>query len=227
MDISSRFSLTDFLAYLFPGVFAATGLYFLLLLTPLRTAMTNFPTDLNTGVLFLVFSFIIGVLVAGIAEIFTHRLRHKDDDRLPLIGFEKDVRRAFKDMFGGKEDFEWTRTHFYLCRSMVIQYMPNELQTIQRQSSLRQLRMNMLPSIVILIFAGIGWGWQVYNNGTTLWGIVLIVTSIVLGATMFMTIVNRMQNNDEREIRETLAAFLIGYKTGLFKKENYPPQKNR
>lgn len=217
MDISSRFSLTDFLAYLFPGVFTAAGLYFLLLLTPLETSLVNFTMDLNTGVLFLVFSFILGVIVSGIAEILTKSIRHKNDTQLPLIGLEKDVKRAFKSVFGEKEDFKWTRTHFYLCRSIITQYMPNEMQGIQRQSSLRQLRMNLLPSILIWIFTGLGWGWRIFNNFSGNWGILLIAASIILGIAIFMITVNRMQNNDEREIRETLAAFLIGFKTGLFK----------
>jgi uncharacterized membrane protein YfcA len=217
MDISSRFSLTDFLAYLFPGVFTATGFYFLLRLTPLEASLANFQTDLNTGILFLVISFILGVIVSGIAEILTKSIRHKNDAQLPLIGLEKDVKRAFKSVFGGKENFEWTRTHFYLCRSIITQYMPNEIQGIQRQSSLRQLRMNLLPSIVIWIFAGLGWGWRIFKSFSENWGILLIATSIILGTATFMITINRMKNNDEREIRETLVAFLIGFKTGLFK----------
>ncbi|MBI5952058.1 MAG: hypothetical protein HY865_10395 [Chloroflexi bacterium] len=226
MDISSRFSLTDFLAYLFPGVFTTIGLYFLLLLSPLKTSLANFPTDLNTGILFLVFSFIFGVVASGIAEILTQSIRHKNDTQIPLIGFEKDVKREFKSVFGGKEEFKWTRTHFYLCRSMINQYMPNEMQGVQRQSSLRQLRMNLLPSMVIWIFAGFGWGLRIFNTSSEYWGILLITTSIILGIVIFTITINRMQNNDEREIRETLAAFLVGSTTGLFKKGKNSKDQN-
>lgn len=225
MDISSRFSLTDFFAYLFPGVFTAIGFYFLLRLTPLATSLADFPTDLNIGILFLVFSFILGVIISGVAEMLTHSARHKNDAHLPLDGLDKDIKRAFTSVFGGEEDFEWTRTHFYLCRSMITQYMPNETQGIQHQNGLRQLRMNLLPSILIWIFTGLCWGWRIFNDFSESWGVLLIVTSIVLGLAIFMIMVNRMQNNDEREIRETVVAFLIGFKTGLFKKEKQLSQK--
>ena len=35
MDIGNKFSLVDFLAYLFPGIVSTLGLFLLLLLTPL------------------------------------------------------------------------------------------------------------------------------------------------------------------------------------------------
>lgn len=227
MDISSRFSLTDFLAYLFPGVFATAGLYLLLLLTPLETLLANLPTDLTAGILFLVLSYVMGVVVSGVAEILTHKIRHKNDGRLPqpLVGFEKDIKNAFFVVFGGSKDFDWSRTHFYLCRSIVTQYMPDETPGIQRQSSLRQLRMNMLPSIIVWAFAGIGWGWKICSDQSELWGIGLIVFSIACGIVIFRIMLDRMQNNDEREVRETIAAFLVGHKTGLFKTKSKTPTK--
>jgi hypothetical protein len=220
MDISSRFSLTDFLAYLFPGIFFLTGLYFLLLLTPLKFSLQDF-TDLNltAGILFLAVSFIFGVIISGFAEILTHSSRHKDDIQIPLDGFEKDIRAAFSNVFGKKGDFKWTRNHFYLCRSMVIQHMPYESQGILRQSSLRQLRMNMLPSIAMWLLTGLSWSFQFYRNDLTQWGIALALLTIISGIIIILNSLNRMQNNDKREVRETLAAFLVGYKTGMFNKK--------
>jgi len=54
MDLSKQFSLTDFLAYFFPGVFAAVGLYLLIRLTPIQTALI--PPDITTGIVFLTIS---------------------------------------------------------------------------------------------------------------------------------------------------------------------------
>jgi hypothetical protein len=226
MDISSRFSLADFLAYLFPGIFALTAFFFLVMLTPLSTSLANLPTDLTAGILFLVFSYITGVVISGFAEIFTNRFRHKSDFLIPLKGFEQDIKAAFKDVFDIKDDIEWTRVHFYLCRSIVFEHMPNEIQGIQRQNSLRQLRMNMLLPILFWVIAGCSWGWKFYASGTREWGVVLIFASIILGIMLFRVTVDRMQNNDAREVRETLSAFLAGYKTGLFLKQKQPGVKH-
>ncbi len=218
MDISSRFSLADFLAYLFPGIFGTTGLFLLLMLTPLRPSLITFPTDLTAGILFLAFSYIFGVILSGFVEIFTKRMANT----IPLSGFEEEVKNAFKVVFGIKNLNEWTKVHLYLCRSLVFECMPNASQTIQRQSGLRQLRMNMLPSAIIWFAAGIGWGWSMINNGIQQWGIALIIFSPVFLILFFLVTINRMKSNDQRETRETLSAFLAGYKAGLFKNQNRP-----
>ena len=171
MDISNHFSLADFLAYLFPGIFGTMGIYSLLMLTPLSQSLINIPTDLTTGILFLGLSYILGVVLSGFTEIFTSQFRYKT---IPLVGFEEEIEKAFKIIFDVKKLDGWTRAHFYLCRSLVFEYMPNAFQTIQRQSGLRQLRMNMLPSTLIWILAGIGWGWRIINDGMRQWGIKLI-----------------------------------------------------
>ncbi len=216
MDISSRFSLADFLAYLFPGIFGTTGLFLLLMLTPLKSSLITFPTDLTTGILFLAFSYIFGVILSGFTEIITKR----SANNIPLSGFEEEVKKAFQAVFSIKNLNEWTKVHFYLCRSLVFEYMPNASQTIQRQSGLRQLRTNMLPSAIIWLFAGIGWGWSMINNGLQQWGITLMIFSPILCALFFIVTINRMRSNDQRETRETLSAFLAGYKAGLFKNQN-------
>lgn len=216
-NISNRFSLTDFLAYLFPGIFSLIGICVMLLLTPLKSILITLQIDLNITILFLVFSFILGVLMSGIAEILTFQIRHKNDTKIPVEGFEKEIEKAFNAIFVRKKESKWTRQNFYLCRSMVMHYMPNESQVIQRQSSFRQFRMNLLPALVIWILNGVLWGLQIYFNFSIQWGFYLILATAIFGITIFLITINRMQNNDTREIRETLVAFLIGYKTGLFK----------
>lgn len=218
MDISNRFSLRDFLAFLFPGIFTGAGLYITLLLTPLKSELLNMSIDFGIGVIFLILSFILGVVVSGISEILTYRIRHKNDKKVPLKMFEKEIKKVFSLVFGGKTEFQWTREHFYLCRSIIIQHMPNVNYEIQRQSGLRQLRMSLLFPILIWILAGILWGLQIYWNISSQWGITLISLSIILGYFLIVLTIDRMQNNDEREIRETLTAFLIGFETGVFKR---------
>jgi len=226
MDISNRFSLEDFLAYFFPGVTGTLGIYILLLLTPLQASLTNFSNDFTTGIIFLVLSYIVGILLSGFSEIaFLHYeskskvKSHKDI--IPLSDdLSRTVKEAFKETFklGKETHVEWCKDYFYLCRSLVFQSMPNALPPIQRQSGLRQLRMNLLPSIVVWGGAGIGWGLKMANDGNVL-GIVLIIASLVLWLLFTRLTINRMQSNEWREVREVLTAFLVGYQTGAFKEK--------
>jgi hypothetical protein len=219
MDISKRFSLEDFLAYLFPGITGALGI--LLLLTSLQASPINIPTDFMTGVIFLVLSYIVGILLSGFSEWVSLYVEHK----LNMKNYKYDiqlcenlkgaVQGAFKDIFKMETQLEWCKDYFYLCRSLVIHSMPNALQPIQRQSGLRQLRMNLLPVIVVWGSAGFCWGVKMINDG----GIALIVGSLVLGGLFIITTIKSMQSNEWREVREVLTAFLVGYQTGAFKEK--------
>ena len=225
MDISSKFSLVDFLAYLFPGFVSTLGLYLLLLPTPLNSSLTSLPLDLLTGILILTISYVIGVILSGFAEIGVSFVVKRSSkiwikDTIPVPGFEEEIIAAFNDIFNGinrEEKMQWSATHFHLCRSLIIEFMPSLAQSIQRQSSLRQLRMNLLPSVMIWAIVGITWGIILINANVMIWGYSLVIGSIVLSYPIFSTIINRMNRNEERETREVLTAFLAGYKNGLFK----------
>ena len=224
MDISSRFSLIDFFAYLFPGIAGTLGLLVLLSLTPLKGTFNVFSTDLSAGILFLAVSFIMGVVFSGFSEIVIKwrepKARANIKTSTQLDNFQKDILDAFRDVLklNRDEKLQWTRNHFYLCRSLVFEKMQNCAQLIQRQSGLRQLRMNMTFPIFIWFSAGVAWGIYHIRNRELFWGITLIVISISLVIPTFLMIVNRMDSNERREVREVLAAFLIGYKAGMFDK---------
>ncbi len=226
MDISNRFSLVDFLAYLFPGIAGTLGLYILLLLTPLKDTLRHLSADLATGILFLTVSFILGIVFSGFSEMAIKRRDPEVRDRIkssvPLAKFEGDIVSAFRDML--KSDQEnaalWSTDQFYLCRSLVFEKMPNCAQVIQRQIGLRQLRMNLTFPMIIWFFAGFGWGIHQISSSDHLWGIILIAVSVLLVIPAFIMIVDRMDSNERREVREVLSAFLAGYRMGLFDKVN-------
>jgi hypothetical protein len=228
MDISNRFSLEDFLAYLFPGVIGTLGIYILLLLTPLQTSLINLPIDFTTGIIFLVLSYIVGILLSCFPEWVLRHYEPKLDANKPkdTIPLQDDlisgaIKDAFKDIFKLPKETElkWCKDYFYLCRSLVFQSMSNVLQPIQRQSGLRQLRMNLLPTLLVWGFAGIGWGVKIANDGNMLGGIALIAGAVVLSGLLIILTFNRMQSNEQREVREVLTAFLVGYQTGAFKEK--------
>jgi hypothetical protein len=227
MDISNRFSLEDFLAYLFPGVTGTLGIYILLLLTPLPASLINLPIDFTTGIIFLVLSYIVGILFSGLSEWVSlyceYKLNAKNyKNAIPLRDdLHGAVQDAFKDIFKFPHEtqLKWRKDYFYMCRSLVVYSMPNALQPIQRQSGLRQLRMNLLPTLLVWGFAGIGWGVKIANDGNMLGGRALSAGALVLGGLFIKTTISSMQSNEWREAREVLTAFLVGYQTGAFKEK--------
>jgi hypothetical protein len=217
MDIINRFSIEDFLAYLFPGMIGTLGICILLLLTPIKDPLLAFPTDITTGIVFLVLSYIIGILLSGLVE------RRLGGPLKEPILLHDDIKRAvieaYKDTFkiSKETQMEWPTDYYYSCRSLVVETMPNALPSFQRQSGLRQLRMNIIPSLCIWLVAGMGWGiWGLINN-QLVWGSALIVVSIGLFWWMATTTIDRMNHNQKRAVREVMTAFLAGYVTGAFK----------
>ncbi|HSS21215.1 MAG TPA: hypothetical protein VLL54_14170 [Pyrinomonadaceae bacterium] len=224
MDISSRFSPVDFFAYLFPGIAGTLGLLALLSLTPLKGTFDTLSADLSTGILFLAVSFIMGVVSSGFSEIAIKwrepEARASIKTSIPLDNFQDAIFDAFRDALklDQEDKIEWSKDHFYLCRSLVFERMQSCGQLIQRQIGLRQLRMNMTFPIVIWFAVGIAWGIHNIANKSLFWGMTLIVVSTSLVIPTFLMIVNRMDSNERREVRETLTAFLVGHKAGMFDK---------
>lgn len=221
MDISEHFSLEDFLAYLFPGVVGSVGIYAILLLTPLQGPLSQLPNDVFTGVILLVVGYIVGVFLSGISEMVFGKFESYKD-KLPFEGdANKPILKAFQQVFDAPKVTEkkWSKEHFYACRSLIGERMPSTSPALKRQSSLRQLRINLLPSLVIWCGAGIGWGIRYWLSSETGMGIGLIVASVVLSAAFMYITVDRARSNERREVREVLTAFLAGYQSGTFDKE--------
>jgi hypothetical protein len=132
------------------------------------------------------------------------------------------ILKAFKDTFKitKKANSEWSRDHFYLCRSLVYENIPNILPVIQRQSGLRQLRISLMPGLFIWFLAGVVWGIQeIAKNAVTL-GIIIVLGSAVLFLAITIMTINRARSNEWREVREVLTAFAAGYEKKSFREKN-------
>jgi hypothetical protein len=227
MNITERFSIEDFLAYFFPGVLGTLGLFLLLLLTPLQELFTHINKDLEALliILGLALCYIIGNTLAGVSEMsFRYRKGNKRTapikSQIPAFsGLENEVIKAYRQFFHIEGNFEWTDTHYYICRSLVLEYVPHFSSLIQRQSGLRQLRLNLIPVFIIWIVVGVCWGIRITFSNDVLWGSILIVGSIVIGYSIIRTLLNRMNSHERREVREVLTAFIAGCHSGLFKKK--------
>lgn len=221
MDIGNRFSLEDFLAYFFPGVTAALGIYVLINMISTGKSLPSLTADITTGVIFFVLSYILGVILSSLAElIFSKVSSYKEV--IPLNEELKSIIIAtFRDTFKvpPATEIKWSRDHFYLCRSVVYERVPGVLPSIQRQSSLRQLRISLVPTLFVWLLVGIEWGIQNLLRGSLLFGSIIIVLSISLFIGIVIMTANRARSNEWREVREVLTAFGAGYKASQGKEK--------
>jgi hypothetical protein len=171
----------------------------------------------------------MGVVFSGFSEIAIKwrepEARAIIKSSIPLNVFRDELLDAFRDelKLSSGHKVQWSSDHFYLCRSLVAEKMQNCFQLIQRQSGLRQLRMNMTFPIIIWFVVGMVWGVRIITSGDRFWGLTLIALSLSLVLPTFLMLVNRMDSNERREVREVLTAFLAGHKIGLFSK----PEKDK
>jgi hypothetical protein len=214
MDIGNRFSLEDFLAYFFPGVTGLLGIYILFQMTPVGSSLPSLTNDITTGIIFFVLSYIVGIIFSSFAELaFSNIKGYKNV--IPLNNeLKKLVIASFKDAFKIPKDakIEWSQDHFYLCRSVVYERVPSIFSLIQRQSSLRQLRINLLPALFIWLLVGIGWGIQIIIKNTVVSGLIIIALSLLLFILISVITIDRAKSNEQREVREVLTAFGASYR---------------
>jgi hypothetical protein len=227
MDISKQFSFTDFLAYLFPGILGTSGIFLLLMFTPLNNSLSRLSIDLSTGILLLVISYILGVIFSGLAGdliLLFRRLRRKKDLResLYLTVFPNEVLDAFRHTFqlDEKAQIQWSEEHYSMCRSIVAEFMPETDLDARRQNGLRQLRKNLIIPILIWFAVGILEGIRELGGNARDWGITIIIASSILAFLILKTLMDRMRGNEQREIQRVLLGFLLAHKIGLFDLKN-------
>lgn len=227
MDISKQFSFTDFLAYLFPGIMSVFGIYILLILTPVSVILAKISLDITTGILFLVASYVLGVIFSGFSSdlvgLIERLQRYKDIRKtIPINNFQEDILKAFEDIFGKIPDADntWTRTHYYLCRALVSERMPAISLRADRQSNFALFRRNLLLPIFLWLITGVSWGITFIGQGRPLWGVLLTAITIAGWFFAVKTTVKRLHDGESRETREVLLGFLAGYKAKMFTVEN-------
>jgi len=223
MDISKQFSFTDFLAYLFPGIMSVFGIYFLLMLSPAHNLLSKISLDITTGVLFLVISYVIGVIFSGfssnLVKLIEKLQKYKDVRKtIPFDDFRDDVLKAFQDIFGhtAESKSNWSRTHYYLCRSLVSEKMPTIGSRADRQSNFALFRRNLVSPIFVWLITGIAWGISFISSYSLEWGTLLIIATILVSFFSIKTTVDRLHDGESRETREVLLGFLAGYKAKMF-----------
>jgi hypothetical protein len=225
MEIEKSFSITDFLAYLFPGVFGTTSVFVILILTPLQPLISQIPLDIVTGVLFLAISYPLGVIFSGFSGAFIRvynkiTLTSTQRNIIPLTSFQVEVQSAFNELFHITDNRAWSSEHYSACRALISQFMPAIDIDAQRQNALRQLRRNLVFPIILWFLTGLAWGRYLIYQNNELWGFTLVATSLIIALSSLITMLDRMHKNDQREMQKVLIAFLVGYKMNIFTNNN-------
>ncbi len=225
MDLSKQFSFTDFLAYFFPGAVAVVGLYLLLLLSPLQEYLVDVPFDITTGLVFLIFSYIIGVILSPfssrVVRFFEKLSKFKSSQNvIPSDLFPDEITKGFREIMGFAKDekINWSRSHYRICLMLITEKMPLTAQRIDRQRNIALFRRNLISPLIIWGLTGISWGMWYLNQNIFEWGISLIIGSLLLTAILVGVTISRMHDGEKTETRETLSGFLAGYKLGVFTK---------
>lgn len=247
MQILNAFSIADLLAYLFPGILSLSGIYLLLLLTPFRNLL-NLPQDVGTSLVFLVISYIIGVLFSTFTDVILRehpksirRKQNKGNIQIHDERLKAAVVLAFNDLFFDRagprkmsqpaETGTWNEDYYYICRSLVTERMPKAAASGIREGAYRQLRMNLVGSVAIWGLTGILWGIKLLMEPSYLnqmagasisiesgWAVAIIASSIGVSICLIVLLRRLMDRHEQREVREILTSFLAGYKTGVFDK---------
>jgi hypothetical protein len=225
MDLSKQFSFTDFLAYFFPGSFAALGLYLLLLLSPLQKYLAGVSFDITTGLVFLIFSYIIGVILSpfssGVVKFFEKSRKFKSSQNvIPSDLFPDEILKGFREIMGIAKDEKimWSRSHYRVCLMLVTEKMPLVAQRVDRQRNVALFRRNLISPLIVWGLTGSSWGIWHLKQSFINWGISLIIGSVLLTVILVGVTINRMHDGEKTETRETLSGFLAGYKLGVFTK---------
>jgi hypothetical protein len=133
-------------------------------------------------------------------------------------GFENEIEAALYSLINPKKisNDGWSPSNYYICRSLVIHYMPQAFDVARQQSLLRQIRTNLIPAIIIVLLAILRLIYYfLYFSPSTPGVLVSITIFLILGVLAF-ELKPAMDRHERREVREVLTAFLGGYKTGVF-----------
>ncbi|HEV7642426.1 MAG TPA: hypothetical protein VGO50_00665 [Pyrinomonadaceae bacterium] len=217
-EVNFNFSLTDFLAYLFPGAVTLVAITGILCLTPYKYLLYQMPWDnILTSLLLIALAYLVGVIISSLTS---NSETEKILNEIHPPNFEKEIKEAFEINFKTTEceAKKWTSDHFFAARSLVRERMPACSAAFDRQSSLRQFRRNSIFPVRLLGIAGILTGLKgIWDNPGPLNGdhiFKLLCCFILILISVFgWPIINRFLRdsrltNRKREVREVCTALL-------------------
>lgn len=220
---SFSFSLTDFLAYLFPGIIMLVAIAVLIRLSPYKYLLAEIPSNIITGVFLIACAYFVGISISSLMGSLQKPLdkffdAYNPTSEIPLTNFEDDVKKAFINIFG--DHGEWSRSHLYLARTLIREKMPKCVSVIERQSSLRQIRRNIVLPVLFLGVIGIIAGIKMIVNAKQVgWGMSVILISSFGAYVIARTLIkNGTHANRKREVREVCCG-LVAYNIELSRSE--------
>ncbi len=229
--IKFNFSLTDFLAYLFPGIGGLLGLWIIMRAIPTMQAwMAHLKLDFTTGIVVIALAYCFGVLSSSVVSVL---FSTDDNDKMMkvenpinnplLLDFRDTLKDEFEKKFGCQE--KWGKKQFYMIRAIIQQFSPEVVFIAERQNALRQLRRNIVLVTVIWAFAlvlhSIKQLFEQISVSNSV-GIVFSVLGIIIGVFFAVFGPKRLKSgmirNRAFEVRDYSLHFILLSKRGCLKK---------
>ncbi len=226
-EISFNFSLTDFLAYFFPGIILVFGGVVFFKIIFFQPLTINVDVSLTTGLILAASAYFVGTINASLTPIIEKKINRFFGLSSPLLtiqldGFENDVQTAFDEIFGTRNF--WSMDHFFITRALIQENMPKCAESSNRQSALRQARLNSLIPVLFYGLIGVTQGAKFlwiygFKDTMTFWGIGFILISIFGSYIVIRQLVIRLGENRKREVREVYAGLLSFYYQSKYEKK--------
>ena len=208
-ELTGRFALSDFLAYLFPGAAGIGGIYFALRLTWPGNVPLPAKIDLGESALVFVAAYLFGMVLSTLsyplmsaAAWLLGRFVAQPDPRAEIIPTitESRVRETVASHLGRRVDElgNWSKELFYVARAIVTERSAVHASLAARQNALYKLKQNSLIPLAAWSYAAGVWAYRDLHLPFPL----ATVLTIVMFVAVTGQVVNRANRNREREARE-------------------------
>ena len=209
------FSLTDLLAYHFPGFLGASAI--VLMRDDWFTTVTGFgaKNPVLFAVVAVVLPFVFGVLISAVTHLLGPIANGgwltKNEILEPVALCEAAIRSELGHLIGKEQEQKLTALDkfsvnlpaFYLCRAVIRDHLPRTYVTVDRQNTLRQFRRNLLIPIAL---SGVAALLVVGRNYSLL---VHSAWLIPLTLLLMISTIRSISLSRQREMREVFLAFLV------------------
>ncbi len=207
-DISSKFSLMDFLAYFFPGL-----IFLLSIFTILSTfqIVNDFSLNWMYGLITISVTFLLGIISSSLLSLFD--LSKKWDDvsialeQDELKKFLPDLKNSFKSYFDMQA--EWHNNDYFMVKAAIREMSAHSADYAERQNSLRQFKRNSVIPTFFMGISGITWGLYKMNSTKDFLYVLFPIFIAIITYISISALKKGMKRNRKLEVREYCLSFIL------------------
>ncbi|GAM10755.1 hypothetical protein OR1_03052 [Geobacter sp. OR-1] len=249
-SITSKFSLKDFIAYLFPGLTWLLSLFVTLSVNKgFRDIFLN-TEYINKFIAAAIFyciplAYLLGAIASSVGHVLedllikiceipiksTNKEKKKTDDEKEKIDaffyVVNDVLNVKIDKDSINKSTDLIRSnYFYLARTFVGELLPYSLEHSERQDTVRQMRRNSLVPVISWVLTGVTWyflGDQLSPQQKS----ILLTTSLFFGFIVLWALCYGIYKNRASQLRDIYLGLLALPSLLNIQKENKPSNNRR